>query len=85
MGDCQSKNKINHVSEPTTESGGKVAGSVEEIPVKHKPENGRSFGQNMKLRSFFNIYIQVISGKLFQFTSAKPVSRLEIHAGNFFA
>ena len=72
MGDCQSKNKINHVSEPTIEPSRKssqgstketVAASVEEIPVKQKPENGRSFGQNMEFRSFANIHIQVISGK----------------------
>ena len=71
MGDCQSKNNVADVSEPTVESAvkpsnestkepikesqespdqtsqnGRVAGSVEEIPVKQKPVNATSFGQN---------------------------------------
>ena len=69
MGDCQSKDKVADVSEPTIQSTEKlsneskkepiteaqkspdqknqndpVAAPVEEIPVKHKPENATSFG-----------------------------------------
>ena len=64
---------------------GPVGGSVEEIPVKQKPVNGTSFGQNTKFLKTVERFIQEISGKLFQFTSAKLVCRLGILAGNFFA
>ena len=79
MGDCQSKNKIDDVHQPTIQPIEKqsnestkepikeaqelkdendpVAGSVEEIPVKHKPENGTSFGQNMRLILVIQKYI----------------------------
>ena len=54
MGECQSKNKIADVSEPSIEStpqkspDQKDQNSIKEEPAKQKPENGRSFGQNIK-------------------------------------
>ena len=66
MGDCQSKNKIDDVSQPTIEPTEKPSNEstkepineaqqpknqnnpVGEIPMKQKPENGTSFGQNKR-------------------------------------
>ena len=81
MGDCQSKNKIDDVHQPTIEltvnhsnestkepikeaekpkdEHDPVAGSVEEIPMKQKPENGTSFGQNKR---FYFSYPKIYSG-----------------------
>ena len=59
MGDCQSKNKSADVNEPTIESRTQESPDqkdqhlFEEERAKHKPENGRSFGENWNFCLFF--------------------------------